>query len=77
MTITVDLTPDQIAELDKLASDTGRAKMELVQEAVTNLLAYNNWFRREVEHGLAQAERGELLDDVDVRARLDRMFRSK
>jgi len=70
----VHLTPDQLDQLNKLASSTGRCADELVQEAVDNLLAYNEWFRKEVEVGLAQVRRGELVDDEEVRARIDRII---
>ena len=74
MTVTVDLTPDQVAQLKKLASATGRGTDELMQEAVDNLLAYNNWFKDQVQVGQGQIKRGELLENEEVRARIDRMF---
>jgi predicted transcriptional regulator len=74
MTVTVELTPDQVAELSKLASATGRGTDELMQEAVDNLLAYNNWFKEQVQVGQGQIKRGELLEDEEVRAAIDRMF---
>ena len=69
----VHLTPDQLEQLDKLAASTGRRADELVQEAIDNLLAYNEWFSKEVEIGLAQVRQGELVEDEDVRARIDRI----
>jgi predicted transcriptional regulator len=74
MTVTVELTPDQVAELSKLASATGRGTDELMQEAVDNLLAYNNWFKEQVQVGQVQIKRGELLEDEEVRARINQMF---
>jgi predicted transcriptional regulator len=74
MTMTVDLTPDQVAQLNKLAFATGRGTDELMQEAVENLLAYNNWFKEQVQVGQAQIQRGELLEDEEVRARINRIF---
>ena len=47
---------------------------DLMREAVDNLLAYNHWFREQVQTGRDQIKRGELLEDEDVRARLERMF---
>lgn len=76
MTVTVDLTPDQVTQLNKLASATGRGTDELMQEAVENLLAYNNWFKEQVQVGQTQIQRRELLEDEEVRARIDRMFQS-
>ncbi|HEV8415479.1 MAG TPA: hypothetical protein VGQ49_17960 [Bryobacteraceae bacterium] len=53
---------------------TGRRADELVQEAIDNLLAYNQWFREEVEIGLAQVRQGELVEDEEVRARIERII---
>jgi predicted transcriptional regulator len=75
MTVTVDLTPDQVTQLNKLASATGRGTDQLMQEAVENLLSYNKWFEEQVQIGQAQIQRGDLLEDEEVRARIDRMFR--
>jgi predicted transcriptional regulator len=69
----VHLTQDQLEQLNKLASSTGRGADELVREAIDNLLAYNEWFRKEVEIGLAQVRQGELVEDEEVRARINRI----
>ena len=74
MTMNVDLTPDQVSKLHKLASTTGKGTDELMQEAVEVLLAYNSWFSEQVQVGLEQSKRGELLEDAEVRARIERMF---
>ena len=69
----VDLTPDQLEELNKLASAIGRSADELVREAIDNLLAYNKWFGEQVEIGLSQARQGIFIEDEEVRARIDRL----
>jgi predicted transcriptional regulator len=74
MTLTVELTNEQVAQLNELASETGRNAGDLMQEAVRNLLEYNAWFKDQVRIGHNQIERGELLEDAEVRKRLDRMF---
>jgi predicted transcriptional regulator len=70
----VHLTPDQLDQLNKLAFSTGRRADELVQEAVDNLLAYSEWFRNEVEVGLSQVRCRELVDDEEVRTRINRII---
>lgn len=70
----VHLTPDQETLLNELATTTGRGTDDLVQEAVDRLLAYNRWFSEQVQIGLEQADRGELIEDDEVRARIERMF---
>jgi predicted transcriptional regulator len=68
------LTPDQLEQLNQLASSTGRCADELVKEAIDNLLAYNQWFRKEVEIGLAEVSRAELVEDEEVRARINQII---
>jgi len=70
----VNLTVDQLEQLKKLASSTGRRADELVREAIDNLLAYNDWFKKEVEIGLAQVTQGDLVEDEEVLARINRII---
>ena len=70
----VQFTPDQETQLNEMAVKTGRRTDELVREAVDRLLAYNQWFREQVQVGLDQIERGEFVDDEEVRARIERIF---
>ena len=57
----VQLTSDQQAKLTRMAKQ-GRAAEKLVQEAVERLLNYDEWFSREVDRGLAAADRGEFVE---------------
>lgn len=75
MTMKLDLTQDQMEQLNQISTATGRGTDELVREAIDNLLSHDEWFREQVQTGLDQAERGEFLTGEDVRARLDRVFR--
>ena len=71
----VHLAELQIAELNELAAKTGRGTDELVQEAVSKLLAHNEWFKDQVKVGLEQIERGEFIDEEEMVARVERMQR--
>ncbi|HXX24696.1 MAG TPA: toxin-antitoxin system antitoxin subunit [Terriglobia bacterium] len=62
----VDLTPDLEAKLTRLAAEQGRDTRALVREAVERLVNYDEWFVREVEKGLAAADRGELIDHEEI-----------
>jgi predicted transcriptional regulator len=46
----------------------------LVQEAVERLVSYDQWFIREVEKGLAAAERNEFVEHKEVRKLIDSRF---
>jgi len=63
----VPLTPDLQMKLSRLAAEQGRATEALVVEAVERMVNYDEWFLREVDKGLAAADRGNLVDHAEVR----------
>lgn len=71
------LSPEKEALLQQLAARTGRETTELVKEAVDRLLDYDSWFIREVEKGMAQAARGELIDHEEVVKRIEKRLQKK
>ena len=73
----VNLTPELQAKLAEVAAQQGRDAQSLVLEAVERLLDYDQWFVREVEKGLAQIERGEVLEHDEVGARLEKLLSEK
>jgi predicted transcriptional regulator len=62
----VNLNPDLQAKLARLAADRGSDAGTLVQEAIERFVDYDEWFLREVEKGMAAADRDELIDHEDV-----------
>jgi predicted transcriptional regulator len=70
----VPLTSDQQAKLLRMATEQGRAAETLVQEAVERLVNYDDWFLREVEKGLAAADRGEFVEHDDIRKMIDSRY---
>jgi predicted transcriptional regulator len=70
------VTPDLEAKLDELAQRTHRDKSELLEEAVNNLVAYNQWFERKVNASQEAADQGDVVADEDVRGWLERRERS-
>ena len=42
----------------------------LVVEAVQRMVNYDEWFIREVEKGIAAADRGEFVDHDEVKRRI-------
>jgi len=73
----IELSPELQAKLDRIASQQGRDSKSLVHEAVERLVGYDEWFLRQVEIGLAQADRGELLEDNKVAARMENLITRK
>jgi len=70
----VPLDPDLQAKLIRLAAHPGRASEVLVVKAVERLVNYNEWFLREVEKGLAAADRGEFVEHSDLRKMIDERY---
>jgi len=62
----VNLSPELEAKLNRKAAEEGRDRQSLVQEAVARLLDYDEWFIREVEQGLAAADRGEFIEHDEI-----------
>jgi len=70
----VPLNPDLQAKLSRLAAQQGRASEALVVEAVERMVNYDEWFLREVEKGLAAADRGELVEHSEVRKMIEERY---
>jgi predicted transcriptional regulator len=43
---------------------------------VDRLLTYNRWFKEQVQVGLDQIERGEIVSHEEVGERVERLFRA-
>jgi predicted transcriptional regulator len=70
----VNLGPDLQAKLTRLAHERGRDAQALVQEAIERFVDYDEWFLREVESGLAAADRGEFVDHEDIGKLINRRY---
>jgi len=67
----VDFTPEQQNKLTRLAAEQGRDTKALVREAVERFLSHDEWFIRELEKGLAAADRGEFIEHEEIRKIID------
>ncbi len=72
----VHFTPDQEAQLAKIASKEGTDAERLVKDAALRLLQEDARFRAAVREGIAQADRGEFIEEEEMDARLEQMLRS-
>ena len=72
----VRFSPEFEAKLKQVASESGRGAEQLVQEIVQTYLDHDQWFRTEVNKGLAQLDNGEFVEHDEVVARIEQMFRS-
>jgi predicted transcriptional regulator len=72
----VHFTPEQEAQLAHIATTQGIDAERLVKDAALHLLQEDARFRRAVREGIAQAERGEFLEEEEMDARFEEMLRS-
>jgi len=70
----IHLNPELEAKLSGIASKSGRAAEQVIQELVERFVDHDQWFRQEVEKGLAQLDRGEFIEHDEVVARIEKMF---
>jgi predicted transcriptional regulator len=72
----VHFTPEQEAQLAQIASNAGTDAERLVKDAALQLLQEDARFRTAVQEGVAQADRGEFIEEEEMDARLEQMLRS-
>ncbi len=72
----VHFTPEQEAQLAQVATNAGTDAERLVKDAALRLLQEDARFRAAVREGVAQADRGEFIEEAEMDARLEQMLRS-
>jgi predicted transcriptional regulator len=70
----VPLSPDLRQKLGRLAEQQGRASEDLVLEAVEQLVNHDEWLLREIDKGLAAADRDELVEHAEVRKMIEKRY---
>ncbi len=64
----VHFSPEQEAQLWQITRHTGTAAEQVVKEAALRLVEETSRFLTAVREGLAEADRGQLVDDDQVAA---------
>ena len=72
----VHFTPDTQAQLQQLAASEGKNAAQVVEETITRVLERRAKFLEGVQRGIDAADRGELVDDDEVRHWLEERERS-
>jgi predicted transcriptional regulator len=72
----VHFTPEQEAKLAQLAVKSGTNTERLVTEVVVRYLDEEVRFLAAIEKGLAAAERGEFIEEEEMDARVEAMFKA-
>jgi len=70
----VSFTPEQEAQLAKIAASAGTEPERLVKEAALRLLQEDARFRAAIREGVAQADRGEFIEEEEMNETLRRMW---
>jgi predicted transcriptional regulator len=72
----VHFTPEQEAPLSRIVSHAGMDTEHFVKDSTLRVGEENARFSATVRDGIAQADRGELIDDDEVRLWLEQQERS-
>ncbi len=72
----VRFTPDQEAQLAQIATKSGTDAEHWVKDAALGLLEEKTRFHTAVRDGIAQADRGEFIEEEEMNARFEQMLRS-
>ena len=71
----VKLSPEQQTRLTRMARKAGTVPERLAVDVLVRYLDDEARFRAAVERGLAAAERGEFIEEEEMDARVERMFK--
>jgi predicted transcriptional regulator len=72
----ISFAPELEAKLSRIAAQTGKGVDQVVKELVASYLDHDEWFRQEVEQGLASLDRGKSVSHEEVRRQMERILGS-
>lgn len=72
----LNLSPELEAKLTRLAAENGRTIDQVALDLLASSVEHDEWFRREVEKGIASANEGRLIEHDEVALRMDRRYRA-
>jgi predicted transcriptional regulator len=72
----VHFTPEQEAQLQKIAASIGTDPEAIVKDATMRVLEEDARFRAAVMEGKEYADRGEFIEEEEMDARFEQMLRS-
>src|SRR5258708_1725541 len=71
----ISLAPEIEKRLTKIAPEAGKAAHQVVQELVADYLNHDEWFRQEVQKGLASLDIGKFVSHEEVGRQIERILR--
>jgi len=72
----ISFAPELEAKLNRIASQTGKGPDEVVRELVASYLDHDEWFRHQVEQGLASLDQGKSVSHEEVRRQMEQILGS-
>jgi predicted transcriptional regulator len=72
----ISLEPSLEARLNEIASESGKAANQVVEELVANYIDHDAWFKQQVAKGLLSLDSGKFVTHDDVRRQIDRILAS-
>jgi predicted transcriptional regulator len=72
----VHFTPEQETQLSQIATNAGTDPERLVKDTVLSLLQEDARFGAAGREGVAQADRGQFIEEEEMDARLEQMLHS-
>ena len=73
----ISLTPDLEARLARIASEAGKGPNQIVEELIADYVDHDEWFRREVQKGVASLDAGQFVSHEDVGRKIEQILRSR
>jgi predicted transcriptional regulator len=70
----IEMTPEQEAQLAQIAAHLHKDPHQLVIDAALRLIDEDDRFRIGVRKGIEEADRGQLINEADMDARIERML---
>jgi len=74
--VEISLAPEIEEMLARVASETGKAADQVVLELIADYLDHDEWFRKEVQKGLASLDSGKFVSHEEVGRRIKRILGS-
>lgn len=65
---TVRMDDELLCRVDGIAKSQRRSRSWVIQQALERFVGYEEWFKLEVNEGLAEVQRGEVATDEEVKA---------
>jgi predicted transcriptional regulator len=70
----IEMSPEQEAQLAQIAAHLHKDPHQLVIDAALRIIDEDDRFRIGVRKGIEEADRGQLINEADMDARIERML---